>query len=145
MSKMVKLFDGNHWFQGASHGTPGKCRLRIFAGLDRPTLLVVTEVPDNPGASAATATVEIVRSVLRKYRLRLDGILFVETCGSCEYDGRRRQEPEIVELIEFRTDDRGRIVACDRHAYTRERLEYLAGGRHVLEGVRPIDCGEQVP
>lgn len=61
-------YDGEYPFVGLL-GRDSRCRLRLYAGAERPPVVIVTELADNPGTSVTNAAEELAHLVCRHYNL----------------------------------------------------------------------------
>ncbi len=74
---MTPLIDRIYEYEGY-HGRPARCRLRIFTDPDRPTVVLVSELPDNPGTSVTNRAAYLHGKVAAEFRLDPSTLLWIE-------------------------------------------------------------------
>lgn len=105
------------------HGSQAYCRLRIFRQPDRPVVVVVTELEDNPGTGITTVADRLAWEVCARYAIHPETLLWIEHHGPWK----TLNLPERYRTVEFASDATGRFCQPHRRPIDKARVTRLAG------------------
>lgn len=105
------------------HGRPARCRIRVYRrGPDRPTVVIATELADNPGTSVTNRAETVAAMVCREFGIDPGTLLWVEHYGPWRHLG------ESFSLVEFQAGrEPGELCRPCWHPTTKAAVERLIG------------------
>ncbi len=124
MITMHKAADRNPFPYAGYFARPAHCRLRVYTHPDRPTVIIATEVPTNPGTSITNRVEHLATLVIRASGIDPEGCIWIE-----HYPAGPRPLPERFAIVEFGRDQRGRLAKPHWTHVTRDHVERLIGRR----------------
>ena len=106
------------------HSFPSKCRLRAFEEAGKPTVVITTELPNNPGTSITNAAALIAAQVYQWLERPERGITLIE---HYEKDGEEAYAEERFALVTFPQSEGGHFEdAAWRHIEKSDVEEMIA-------------------
>ena len=103
---------------------PSVCRLRAFEAEDAPTVVIATELPQNPGTSVTNAAQDIAAQAYKLLERPAQGITLIE---HYEQDGQERYAQERFALVSFEHTDGGKFSGPDWRYLAKEEVERMVG------------------
>lgn len=91
---------------------------------DAPTVVIVTELPQNPGTSVTNAAQDIATQAYQWLERPAQGITLIEHYAQ---DGEERYAQERFALVTFAHSEGGRFSHPEWRALTKEEVERLIG------------------
>lgn len=111
------------------------CRLRSYAG-GQQTVVIASELPDNPGMSITNAAAELATQVCQRYGIDPECLVWVEHYGATATTSYRQDPPETYDLVTFTWTGKG--FAQPRWAHSsREAVAQLISRVAELEATQP--------
>ena len=108
-----------------SRGCPSYCWLRIYQAPDR-TVVIATEVDDNPGPSMTNMAEHLATEVTRTFGLSLDALVWIEHYHDRLVIGGRPRLPASFDLVTFMWTPQG-LRAPQWRRVSKEQVETLMG------------------
>jgi hypothetical protein len=102
---------------------PSKCRLRAYAEAGQPTIVIATELTDNPGTSVTHAIEEIATQAWQWLERPAAGMIVIE---HYEQDGKEAYAQERFALVKL-TDLDGQFICPDWRYVSKEEVERWIG------------------
>ena len=103
---------------------PSVCRLRAFEVEDAPTVVIATELPQNPGTSVTNAVQDIAVQAYKWLERPQRGITLIE---HYEKDSTERYAQERFAHVMFEHTEGGRFSGSTWRVITKEEVERLIG------------------
>lgn len=117
------LLDVTYPFRGLQD-EPSRCRIRIYQRHAEPTIVIATELPDNPGTSITRHAEHLAIEIRALLQPSAHGLLWIEHCPQ---RGAQPHEQETFALVRFSWTGT-RFVQPSRQVLPRYAVEHLIGG-----------------
>lgn len=130
---MHKSIDTIYHYPGY-HGAPSFCRLRVFHDPDRPPVVLMSEVRDNPGTSVTNRAEVIAWDACKRFGLDPRNTLFFTHYGPGSFGDHR--DPDRYARVVFQPDTRGGFMSPRFGPATPEWTADLIG--HELAEPMPV-------
>src|SRR5712691_2646077 len=131
-SHMPLRYDRLYLYRGY-HGCPSYCWLRIYTAPDR-TVVIATEVDDNPGTSMTNMAAHLATEVTRTFGLPLDALVWIEHYPARRVIGGHPRLPASFDLVTFTWTPLG-LRAPQWRRVSKEQVEALMGQRLAPQSV----------
>lgn len=89
----MNIFD----YRVKSNSMPAKCGIQIFHPHPEQTVVICSELEDNPGMSICNGFQDLITQVVQAYNLNLHELIWIEHWQGCP----ALMEPEHYALVEF--------------------------------------------
>jgi hypothetical protein len=100
-------------------GSGGFCRIRVFSAPDRPTVVIASDLPGNPGKSVTYAAEGLARDVCQRLRIDPERLRWVEHYAAAQ--------PAGYAWVDFGRPSGGRFVDYWWQPTTQARVEAVIG------------------
>jgi hypothetical protein len=96
---MHLIYNGIYCYGGPQNHS-SYCWLRVYTAIDQ-TVVIATEVEDNPGMSITNAVAALATEVARRFAIPLDGLTWIEHYPERIVEGGRLRIPEMLDQVSF--------------------------------------------
>jgi len=98
-----------------------KCGIKIVNGRDK-TVVVVTELPDNPGTQITTFSAELAEQITKTHNITPEKLVYIE--HSPDMQSKLSFYSESFYLVNFEIEN-GKFSSPQWEKYTKEQVDHL--------------------